>query len=107
LPWREVDRRACRRSGAPVILDARVVSGTGGGPDKTILNSPHYLQRAGYRMVCAYLYPPGDSGFEAIRAQARLHGAPLLAIPDRGPLDWRVVPRLLAVCREQRVRIWH
>ena len=30
-----------------VVLDARVVCGTGGGPDKTILNSPRFLAPAG------------------------------------------------------------
>jgi glycosyltransferase involved in cell wall biosynthesis len=91
----------------PVILDARVVSGTGGGPDKTILNSPRYLERSGYRMVCAYLHPPGDPGFEVIRDKAQRRQAPLVSIDDNGPLDWRVVPRLLDVCRKERVQVWH
>ena len=41
----------------PVVLDARVVSESGGGPDKTILNSPRFFASEGYRMVCA-LYTP-------------------------------------------------
>jgi hypothetical protein len=32
-------------------LDLRVVAGSGGGPDKTILNSPRHLP-LGYRMLC-------------------------------------------------------
>jgi glycosyltransferase involved in cell wall biosynthesis len=91
----------------PVVLDARVVNGAGGGPDKTILNSPRYLQSRGYRNLCAYLYPPGDPGFDQLRAKARLWQAPLLPVPDRGPLDWRVVPQLLQICRREKVRIWH
>ncbi len=54
----------------PVVLDVRVVSGTGGGPDKTILNSPRFLEPMGYRNVCAYLHPPGDPGFEVVRRRA-------------------------------------
>src|SRR5947209_5842883 len=95
------------RRPAPVILDARVVTGAGGGPDKTILNSPAYLERAGYRMICAYLHPPGDPGFEEIRDKAHRVRAPLISIPDRGPFDWRVLPRLLDICRAERVQIWH
>lgn len=91
----------------PVVLDARVVTGTGGGPDKTILNSPRPLARAGYRMVCAYLHPPRDSGFDVLRRKAEGCGAPLVSIPDRGPWDWQVVSRLLRVCRHERVRIYH
>src|SRR5947209_15172269 len=87
----------------PVVIDARVVSGTGGGPDKTILNSPRFLEPMGYRNVCAYLHPPDDPGFETLRRKAEHLDAPLVSIPDRGPLDWRIVPRLLEVCRRERV----
>ena len=90
-----------------VVLDARVLAGSGGGPDKTILNSPRHLGPAGYRMLCLYLRPPGDPGFEAIRRKAADKAAPLVEVDDRGPLDWRVVPRLAAVCRRERVAVWH
>ena len=92
---------------APVVLDARVVTGAGGGPEKTILNSPRFLDPLGYRMVCAYLHPPADSGYETIREKAAKYHAPLVSIPDRGPWDWRVVSELLAVCRREKVAIWH
>jgi glycosyltransferase involved in cell wall biosynthesis len=91
----------------PVVLHARVVSGTGGGPDKTILNSPRFLEPAGYRALCAYMHPPGDPGLDHIRSRAEAWGAPLLSIPDRGPWDWRVASRLLEVCRLEGVSIWH
>jgi glycosyltransferase involved in cell wall biosynthesis len=90
-----------------VVLDPRVVRGSGGGPDKTILNSPRFLEPAGYRMVCAYLRPPGDPGFAQIRQRAEQKDAPLVEIDDRGPLDWRVVPQAYKVCRRENVRIWH
>lgn len=90
-----------------VVLEARVVCGAGGGPDKTILNSPRHLWSAGYRTVCAYMHPPGDRGFEQLRRKAEAARAPLLSVPDRGPWDWRVVRRYLAICRRERVRIWH
>jgi glycosyltransferase involved in cell wall biosynthesis len=90
-----------------VVLDARVVCGSGGGPDKTILNQPRFLAPAGYRNLCAYLHPPGDPGFDQLRRKAHAWRAPLVAVPDRGPWDWRVVPALLRLCRREGVRIWH
>lgn len=98
---------ALTQPAVPVVLDARVVTGSGGGPDKTILNSPRFLEPLGYRMVCAYMHPPSDPGYEAIRKKAAQCGAPLISIPDRGPWDWRVLTRLLAICRQENVTIWH
>jgi glycosyltransferase involved in cell wall biosynthesis len=94
-------------AGDAVVLHTRVVAGSGGGPDKTVLNSPRFLVGTGYRALCAYMHPPGDPGFEQLQARARLWQAPLLSVPDRGPLDWRVLPLLLAICRRERVTIWH
>jgi glycosyltransferase involved in cell wall biosynthesis len=90
-----------------VVLDARVVRGSGGGPDKTILNSPRHLSSAGYRNLCVYLRPPRDRGFERLRRKAEQRNVSLIEIDDRGPLDGMVVPRLLNLCRRERVRIWH
>jgi glycosyltransferase involved in cell wall biosynthesis len=84
-----------------------VVSGTGGGPDKTILNSPRFLAGGGYRMLCAYMRHPEDSGFKEIEKKAHSLQAPLLALDDHGPLDWRLPLELLRICRRERVRIWH
>lgn len=91
----------------PMILHVRVVCGEGGGPEKTILNSPRFLEPNGYRALCAYLHPPGDPGIDRLKKKADDLGAAFVAIPDRGPLDGRVVRRLLAICRERRVAIWH
>jgi glycosyltransferase involved in cell wall biosynthesis len=91
----------------PVIFDTRVVTGSGGGPDKTILNSPRFLNRMGYRMLCGYLYPPNDPGYQDIVRKAERYNAPLVSIPDRGAWDWRVFTELLKVCRKENVKVWH
>jgi glycosyltransferase involved in cell wall biosynthesis len=90
-----------------VVLDVRVVNGSGGGPDKTLINSPRFLAPSGYRMLCAYLHPPGDPGFERLRDRARAAGTELISVPDRGPCDFRAVRELLACCRRENVAIWH
>jgi glycosyltransferase involved in cell wall biosynthesis len=91
----------------PVVVDARVVSESGGGPDKTILNSPRFFDREGYKVLCAYMHPPDDPGYEQIRKRAEAWQAPLHSIPDRGPLDWRVVANALEFCRRENATIWH
>ncbi|NJL32452.1 MAG: hypothetical protein HC898_13010 [Phycisphaerales bacterium] len=57
-------------AGKAVVLQTRVVSETGGGPDKTILLSASYLADTPYWLAAAYMYPQGDVGFESIRKRA-------------------------------------
>ena len=90
-----------------VVLHVRVVTGTGGGPEKTILNSPGHLEKRGYLGVCAYLHPPHDPGFAEIQKRAQALSVDLISVPDRGPWDLRVVWQLLQLCREKKVTIWH
>lgn len=91
----------------PVVLHTRVVTGTGGGPDKTILNSPRYLQSHGYQALCAYMHPPQDPGFDELRRRAEESSCPIIPVPDQGPWDVRVVRRMLKICRDENVSIWH
>ncbi|MGL6075099.1 MAG: glycosyltransferase [Fimbriiglobus sp.] len=91
----------------PVVFDTRVITGAGGGPEKTILNSPRFLTDLGYKMICGYLYPPGDKAYQKVVERAAKYNAPLVSIPDRGPWDWRVITGLLDVCRREKVTIYH
>jgi hypothetical protein len=67
-----------------VVLETRVVCGAGGGPDKTILNTPRFLEGSGYHTLCAYMHPPGDPGFDKLREKARTWQAPLLSYRTAG-----------------------
>lgn len=107
VPHADPTERTPEPTTVPVVLDARVVTGSGGGPDKTILNSPRFLEPMGYRMVCAYMHPPNDSGFEVLRKKAEQYRAPLVSIPDRGAWDWRVFTETLAACKREKVTVWH
>lgn len=89
------------------MLHTRVVSGEGGGPEKTILNSPRFLQELGFRSLCAYMHPPDDPGFELLLQRAADAGAHLLSVPDRGLRDLSVYRRLLNICKQENVAIWH
>ena len=78
---------------SPVVFDARVVTGSGGGPDKTILNSPRFLTPLGYRMLCGYLTPPNDPGYADIERKATKYGAPLITIPEFEDSNVETAPR--------------
>jgi glycosyltransferase involved in cell wall biosynthesis len=96
-----------KQAALPMVLHVRVVTGAGGGPEKTILNSPRFLPELGYQSVCAYMRPANDSGFQVLRERARHWQAPLVEIDDHGAFDRSVVRRLLDVCREYNVAVWH
>jgi glycosyltransferase involved in cell wall biosynthesis len=98
---------ALARADQPMVLHVRVVTGHGGGPEKTILNSPRFLRRLGYESQLAYLHPPGDPGFTAIQNRGRALGAEVISVPDRGPLDLTVVWNLARLCRRLKVAVWH
>ena len=100
---------SCKPNRRPVVLHTRVVTSTGGGPEKTILNSPRHLDRLGYDSLCAFLHPPNDPGFEELKRRATAAGAggAILSVPDRGALDLSVVRQLLRICREHNVAVWH
>lgn len=91
----------------PVVLHARVVVGSGGGIDKTVVNSHRFLTNLGYHGICAFMRTPGDPGFEILEQRAAEASSPCIAIDDRGLKDISIVRRCLKVCREQNVTIWH
>lgn len=91
----------------PMVLHARVVAGSGGGPDKTILRSAAITESAGLRMGAAYIHPRNDSGIDTIRKQAAASRCTLWTVPESGPVDPRTIGALRTVCRHQRVSIWH
>ncbi len=95
------------QSSEACVLHARVVSGTGGGPEKTILSSAAFLRESGFRSVAAYIHPSGDDGFDSIRKRASQLQSPLVAIPERGPLDPRSLIALWRLCRKEQVMVWH
>lgn len=91
----------------PMVLHVRVVTGHGGGPEKTILNSPCFLTRSGYQSKLAYMHPPGDPGISVLEKRGAALNAEVISVPDYGPLDLGVIRQLVHICREQRVDIWH
>ena len=89
------------------VLHTRVVTGTGGGPDKTILLSAPFMAETDYWLAAAYMHPPNDPGFEQVRQRAQAVGCPFVGVPDRGPLDQSVLRTMLQICKHYNVKIWH
>lgn len=89
------------------ILHTRTVTGSGGGPDKTILRSAAALDPARYHAIAAYLHPAGDGGIETLRAAAARFEMPMHTIPERGPIDRRAVRLMRDLCKRLHVDVWH
>lgn len=94
-------------AGKDVVLHTRVVTETGGGPDKTILLSSQYLADSPYWLAAAYMHPPDDKGYDAVRKRAADFRCPLISIPDRGATDISVLRQMLKICRHYKVAVWH
>ncbi len=89
------------------VLHTRVVTETGGGPEKTILLSSPFLKDTNYWLASAYMHPPGDSGFDVIRARAKQWDSPLIGLPDKGIRDVSLIRQYLKICKHYQVKIWH
>src|SRR5207302_1295561 len=69
--------------GKIMTLHVRILSGTGGGADKTTLNSPHFLRHTRYAELVAYLHDPRDPAFATLRRRAAARQCPLFEVADR------------------------
>lgn len=87
-------------------MHLRVVAGTGGGPEKTILNSPRFIQTHGYDAHVVYLCPSDPVIQQSLRFRAEKLNCPLTLIEDRGVRDVSVVRKLLSFCRENKIELF-
>ncbi|MBL8838611.1 MAG: glycosyltransferase [Alphaproteobacteria bacterium] len=89
------------------VLHTRVVTGVGGGPEKTILNSPRFLRGTAYEEYACYYRPPGDPGFAIIQQRAAEAECPLTGIDDSAPWDPSPLRATARLCRSLGIRMWH
>lgn len=87
------------------MMHLRVVAGTGGGPEKTILNSPRFIKKQGYDAHVVYLCPSDPVIQESLRSRAEKLDCPLTLIEDRGLRDFSVIGKLWKFCREQQIEL--
>jgi glycosyltransferase involved in cell wall biosynthesis len=86
-------------------LHLRTVTGHGGGPEKTILNSPRFIS-SDYKLEIAYIRPTVDADYDLPR-RAKALGIDLIDIPERNGFDVRTLFRLSSVIRKVRPDILH
>jgi glycosyltransferase involved in cell wall biosynthesis len=89
------------------VLHVRACSGRGGGPERSILPGAGYLRQYGYFEQAAYLYDRCDPGFEHIKEEALRYEIPLHGVADKTGVSPRVLGALAALCRRERVDVWH
>jgi glycosyltransferase involved in cell wall biosynthesis len=87
------------------VLHLRTVSGRGGGPEKTMLNSQRFL-KGKYDLRLAYIRPEGDAEYD-MPQRARQMGVDLADIPERSGFDPRTLARLAREVRDFRPDIIH
>ena len=99
-----IARRAIHR---PVrVLELRSVRGTGGGPEKTILQSALHPDPDRFAITVCYIRDARDAVF-GIDARARELGVDYVEIVEKHSLDPRVWPALRRLVRDRRVDIVH
>ena len=93
-------------SGPSPIVHARVVRGSGGGPDKTLLESARFLNERGRPSQCLYLRDPEDEDFPKLAVKAQARSVDLIPIDDHGPLDLGILSRVREALPKKHL-IWH
>jgi glycosyltransferase involved in cell wall biosynthesis len=87
------------------VLHLRTVAGRGGGPEKTLLNSPRFLE-GDYELRLAYVRPADDREYD-MPERARRMGVDLVDVPERHGFDPRTLARLAREVREFRPDLLH
>ena len=87
------------------VLHLRTVCGRGGGPEKTLLNSPRFLADS-YDVRLAYIRPVDDPEYD-LPQRAKEAGVVLYDIPERSGFSLSTLGRLAAVIREFPPHLLH
>jgi len=88
------------------VLEFRMVRGTGGGPEKTILLGARAADPARTRVTVCYLRAADDEVFD-IAERARALDVPYVEIVERRTWDTTLVPRLGALIDELGIDVVH
>lgn len=88
------------------VLEFRMVRGTGGGPEKTILMGARLANPDRTHVTVCYLRDRRDEVF-GIDRRARDMGLDYTELVERHSLDWRTPAMLTAIVREHRIDVIH
>jgi glycosyltransferase involved in cell wall biosynthesis len=93
-------------SGPIRVLELRSVRGTGGGPEKTILNGALRSDPAHVAVTVCYIRDRRDDVF-AINEHARRLGVDYIEILEDRSFDWKVFGQLRRLIRARQIDIVH
>jgi glycosyltransferase involved in cell wall biosynthesis len=88
------------------VLELRTVRGTGGGPDKTILQGTALTDRSRYHVTICYVRDARDDVYN-IDQRAGSLPVNYTEVIERHSLDWRIWPALRRLVREREIDIVH
>lgn len=88
------------------VLELRSVWGTGGGPDKTILNGTRMTDPSKFAITVCYIRDKRDTVF-TIDRRAREMGLDYVEVLERNSFDWAIWPALRRLVREREIQIVH
>ena len=89
------------------VLDARVVTGAGGGIEKTLIEGAKHHDGTPYETVLAFVHPRQDRQFDVLRERAARHGARLHDRSEWSPISPATVAWYARQCRDHSIAIWH
>jgi glycosyltransferase involved in cell wall biosynthesis len=88
------------------VLDLRVATGSGGGPEKTILLGAEKADTSRFNVMVAYMRNADDAEF-TIAQRAREKGLTFFDLLERSPFDPQMLRQLVSILRTQKVDILH
>lgn len=101
MPSTDIDPRTPIR-----VLELRSVRGTGGGPEKTILQGARRADPTQFAVTVCYIRDGRDDVY-AIDQRAKALGVDYVEIPEKHSFDVSVWPALRKLVRERRFDIVH
>ncbi len=88
------------------VLELRSVKGTGGGPEKTIIQGAARTDRSRFAVTVCYLRDRRDQVFSIGDDASRL-GVDYVEVQEAHSFDWRIVNRVRSVIRARQIEIVH
>jgi glycosyltransferase involved in cell wall biosynthesis len=89
------------------VLDVRSCRGGGGGPEKTILFSALETDHEHFNMSVAYLKSKDDPEFDLHERAQKLGVKSFFTIDETSKFDIGAIRKLLKLCRDQKIDIFH